>query len=228
MTKKRVTRKQLLKEPDEFITTTGKLIQWAKNHRDQLVYGTALFFGVVILAAAWGYYQERRNRSATALYSQVMTTYQAQGGESEAVKALAAVRTDFDLLVDKYENQAAGRLGRIMYGHMCLAGNALDDAAKHYKAALDDFKNDIALSNLIRNGLGATYFQKGSYPEAIEQFEKIAAGESPVLKDTALFHLGRLYEQLGQSEKSQKAYQQLNTDFPETTYAQLVRDKVVD
>lgn len=228
MTKKRVTRKQLLKEPDEFITTTGKLIQWAKEHRNQLVYGGAVFFGVVILAAAWGYYQEHQNRSATALYSQAMTTYQAEGGEREAEKALAAVREDFNRLVTKYEGQSAGRLGRIMYGHLSLAGNALDDAAEHYKAALDDFKNDSAMSNVIRNGLGSTLFQKGAYPEAIEQFEKIASGASPVLKDTALFHLGRLYEQLGQPEKSQKAYQQLHTDFPETTYAQLVRDKVVE
>lgn len=225
MAKKRVTRKQLLREPDEFITTTGKVIAWTRDHRDQLIYGTAAFVGLVILIMGWGYYQARKNQSATALLSKAMATYQAEGGENEAIKALDAVRSDFTQLVDKYGNQPSGRLGRVMYGHLCLAAKSLDDAIVHYQAALDDF-DDTSMLNVILNGLGSAYFQKGEYPAAIEQFEKLVKSESPVLKDAALFHLGRLYDQLGRADESEKAYQQLHTDFPETSYARLVRDKI--
>jgi predicted negative regulator of RcsB-dependent stress response len=225
MAKKRVTRKQLLKEPDEFITTTGKLIHWAKENTKQLVFGGVIFFGLVILVAALGFYNKRQNQSAAALYSQAIAKYQAAGGEKEPVKALAAARADFTQLVEAYGNRPSGRLGRVMFGHLSLAGAALDDAVVQYQAALDDFDDDPGLLNVIRNGLGSAYAQKGAYPESIEQFEKLSQSSSPVLKDAALFHLGRLYDQLGRSEESQKVYQQLRTDFPETMYAQLVQDK---
>lgn len=228
MAKKRVTRKQLLKQPDEFMTTTGKLVQWAKDHTQQLVYGGAIFFGVVILVAFLGYHKERKRQSASTLYSQAMAKYEAAGGVQEAVKALAAARADFAQLVESYGNLPAGRLGRVMYGHLSLAGMALDDAVAQYQAALDDFGDNPVLQNVILNGLGSAYAQKGEYPAAIEQFEKLAEGSNPVLKDVALFHLGRLYDQLGRTKESQKVYQQLRTDFPETMYAQLAQEKIVE
>lgn len=228
MAKKRVTRKQLLKEPDEFITTTGKLIRWAKEHQNQLIYGGATLIGLVIVTAVWGFYQDRRNQTATTLYSQAMATYEASGGEAAPVKALAAARADFTQLVENYASLPAGRMGRIMYGHFSLAGKDLDEAVAQYKAAMDDFSGEAGVLNLIRNGLAMTYYQKGEYAAAIAQFEKLAQSDSPVLKPAALFHLGHLFDQLDRSEESQKIYQQLHSDFPQTSYAQLVKDKIVN
>jgi hypothetical protein len=45
MAKKRTTRKQLLKGPDEFITQTGKAIRWARANTKPLIYGTCAFAG---------------------------------------------------------------------------------------------------------------------------------------------------------------------------------------
>ena len=41
---KRVTRKQLLKEPDEFITTTGRIIAWGRKYTRQVAYAAGAFF----------------------------------------------------------------------------------------------------------------------------------------------------------------------------------------
>ncbi len=225
MAKKRLTRKQLLKEPDEFITTTGKILQWAQDHTRQLILGGAVFLGLVILFVAINYYNAVQNRSATALYGQILEKHQSAGGESEAVKSMAAVREDLKKLVETYGSQSAGKLGRIKYGHFALASGDLDEAVAQFQSALKYFKDDPSLVNVIRNGLGTAYDQKGEYPAAVEQFETLAQSSSPVLKDAALFHLGRLYDQLGRSEESQKVYRQLRTDFADTTYAQLVQDR---
>ena len=58
MAGKKVTRKKLLKEPDEFITTTGKIIQFLREQRRQLI-----IYGMIVLclavAGAGGYYYFR-------------------------------------------------------------------------------------------------------------------------------------------------------------------------
>lgn len=225
MAKKRVTRKQLLKEPDEFITTTGKLIQWAKDHTNQLIISGAILLVAVLFIAGLRYYNERQKQSASALYGKILAAYQSEGGEKEAQKALAAISEDLTRLIETYGHQPAGRMGRVMAGHFNLASRAPEQAVAYYLAALDDFSDNPSVSNIIHHGLGLAYIQLGQYPAAIEQFQALSLSSSLVLKDAALFHLGYLYNAMGQAEESRKAYEQLRNDFPETTYAKLVLDK---
>ena len=64
MAKTRLTRKQLLKEPDEFITLTGRTIQWSRqNAKALLLCGVAL---LVAMAAVSGYLYYNQNRETAA------------------------------------------------------------------------------------------------------------------------------------------------------------------
>ncbi len=225
MAKKRISRKQLLKEPDEFFTGTGKLINWAKENLKQLLIGVGVFFGLIIFIAFFGYFREVRIQAASDLLSQSLTKYQADTDESKAVEALAEVRADFERLVNSYGGLPAGQLGGLLFGHICMAGQAVDEAIPHYEKALNDFGNDSSLINIILNGLGSAHAQKGNYQEAIEYYKQLVAGSSTVLKDAALFHLGMLYGQLDKPEESKKAYLQLRTDFPDSMYADIVQEK---
>ncbi len=225
MAKKKVTRKQLLKEPDEFITTTGRLIGWARENTRVLIYGGGLFFGLVIVIAVYGVIDSHRASRSEAALSQAMATYQAQSVDNQAVRALEAVRSDFDALLRDYANQPAGRLGRVIYAHYCLAAEAFDDAVKHYQTALSHFDADPSMSNVILNGLATSYQQKGDYAQAMTYYNRILAGTNPMLKDAALFNLGRLHEQMGEMAEGQKVFDQLTADFPDSFYANLARER---
>lgn len=76
--KKRVTRKQLLKEPDEFLTVSAKTIQFMANNR-RLVFGVAI--GVVVAALAVAglrYSSQVSERKAYALFEQGRIRYLAE------------------------------------------------------------------------------------------------------------------------------------------------------
>ncbi|MFZ1987159.1 MAG: tetratricopeptide repeat protein [Desulfatitalea sp.] len=226
MAKKRITRKELVKEPDEFITLTGQTIRWARENTRSLTYGVCAFFAVILLVAAYRFYSTQREQAAATLLSQTRAAYQAAGKtEGDPAKALAKAKPDFDRLVSEYGRWSAGRLGRLLYAHAALAGHAPDEAIALYKEALDDFENDPTLVNSILNGLAAAYAEKGDAAAAIAQLERIVAGGGTVLKDTALFQLGGMYRSAGEAEKSQKAYNRLSTDFPDSIYADIAREK---
>lgn len=226
MAKKRVTRKQLLKEPDEFITTTGKLIAWAKDNSQALVIGVVGFFGLIIGISIYGYIQQNRSDAAQVMFSQAVTKYQSEAENKSEGEALAAVSADFDKLIESYGGQPAGQLGRVFYGHINLAGKAYDQAIAHYEKAMGNVDNDASLTNIILNGLATAYQQKGENDKAIEKFRMIADGTDLMLKDAALFNLGKLYEKIGEIEESKKAYQQLRDDFPTSMYSSIAREKV--
>jgi tetratricopeptide (TPR) repeat protein len=228
MAKNRVTRKKLLKEPDEFLTTAGKLIRWARENTRSLIVGACIFFGVVFFISFYSFFQQNRANAAETLLGQALAKYQTEIEAKDPSAALAATRSDFEALLASYGDRSAGRLGTVIFGHICLAGQAYEDAIAQYQKSLSYFGDDSSLYNVILNGLGTAYQQKGEYPRAVAYFKQLAAGSSAVLKDAALFNLGRLYGQLGQTEESRKVYQQLSTEFPQSMYANVVKEKVGD
>lgn len=226
MAKRRVTRKQLLKEPDEFLTTADKIIGWAKANTKSVIVGCCIFFGVVLLVSGYAYVRQHNASEAENMLAQALASYQSEIETKDGAAALAASRSAFDALLSSYGDYASGRLGTVIYGHICLAGQAYDDAIGEYKKALTYYGADSSLHNVILNGLGAAYQQKGDYLQAVVYFKQLADGSSPVLKDVALFNLGRLYSQLGKPEESQKVYQQLSSEFPQSMYAAVAKEKV--
>lgn len=221
-----MTRKQMLKEPDEFISTADKIIHWVRQNSKSVIAASCAVIGLVVLISAYAWFQQRKADEAENLLGQALAKYQSVMENKDAPAALEAARSDFDTLLATYGKFPAGKLGTVIYGHVCLAGQAYDDAIAEYQKALTYYGPDSSLHNVILNGLGTAYQQKGDYPRAVTFFKQLAEGASPVLKDVALFNLGRLYNQMGQTEESQKVYQQLSTDFPQSMYATVAKEKI--
>jgi tetratricopeptide (TPR) repeat protein len=227
MTQKRLSRKQLLKEPDEFITFSEKGIQWVKENPKKLVYGAGVFLAAVILVSGFRYYRQTRSQTSSFLLSQNLQEYQNDVDTKDPVQALSLVQPEMERLIKKYNDQSSGRLARIYLGHFCLQAGKPDQAIAYYKKALDSFGDDPYLANLILNGLGLAYSQTGDKNSAINYYERIVISSHTLYKDSALFHLGILYEQMDQGEKAKDMFKQLAELFPDSIYAEMSKEKTV-
>jgi tetratricopeptide (TPR) repeat protein len=226
MAKKRTTRKQLLKGPDEFITQTGKAIRWARANTRPLIYGACALLAILVFSVVYSYYREQQEQAAYMLLSQSIDAYQKERApDSDPAALLEAARPDFERLISKYGRYPAGRLGTLIFGHISLAGGDAQAAIKLYQKSLNHFGDDPSLSPAIINGMAEAYVQVGDTSSAIAQYEKLANGRVTPFIDVALFHLGRLYQIAGETEKSRKAYERLGTDFPDSMYADMAREK---
>ncbi|WP_054029318.1 tetratricopeptide repeat protein [Desulfatitalea tepidiphila] len=225
MAGKKITRKELVKKPDEFLTLTGKVVQWARANAKPLAYGIGAFFVFLILVAGYRLYSENRERAAAALLSRGMTAYAeaVKAGNSPA-EALAAAEPELQRLVDGYGRYDAGRLAGVFLAHISLSANMPDQAIALYSEALDRLEGHSSLGNTILNGLAMAYLQKGDASAAIEAFEKVLASGSTVLKDNALFQLGQLYRTSGDGAKSRQTFERLAADFPNSIYVDIARE----
>jgi len=79
---------------------------------------------------------------------------------------------------------------------------------------------------LVLSGLGYSYAAKQEYQEAATYFEKIASGPESIMKDEALFNLGSIYHALGNPEKSKEFYKKIVSEYPDSIYSELAKDKV--
>jgi len=225
MAKKRVTRKQLLKEPDEFITFSNRMIRLGVAYKQHLMIAAGLFCAVVLIYVGMQYVSARSRTKALNLLENAVARYNRELAQSGTAKALAEVEGDFELILGKYGSNAGGRLARLTFAQYHYAAGGAERAIALYQAALADFEEDPLYRSLALSGLGYAYALKGDGARAISYFEQVVSGAAAGLKGDALFNLGLLYAQSGQNGKSRESFQRIKEEHPESIYAEMAGEK---
>jgi len=221
MTKKRVTRKQLLKEPDEFITYSNRLIKLGVAYKQQLMVAAGIFCAAVLVFVGVQYVSERSRAKAFNLLENAVARYDRTFAQDGAEKAVAEVEADFESILKKYGSNAGGRLARVTFAQYNFAAGRADRAIALYETALPDFEETPLYQNIILSGLGYAHTLKGDLKKAISYFEQVVSGSAAGLKGDALFNLGLLYARAGQKDKSAESFKQLKDEYPESYYAEM-------
>ncbi len=110
--RKRVTRKQLLKEPDEFLTFSRRLLLFVLENKVKIATGLGAFFAVIIVFSGIQYFSDRAEDKAFALIGQGVDKYETLLKDDGPEKAYTDVQPDFQLILDKYSEKNAGKLDR--------------------------------------------------------------------------------------------------------------------
>ena len=73
--KRKKTRKELLKEPDEFITFSGKLIQFAAEHRTHITYALGIILSLAVIISGIRFVSIRSENNASILLDKGLSQY---------------------------------------------------------------------------------------------------------------------------------------------------------
>lgn len=223
---KKKTRKELLKEPDEFITLTSRMLAWTARYKNEI---TSAVLGVVVLAAAvsgYAFYSNRQEAAAASLLGQALAKLEGLSAAKPKDQAVREVSDDFRHIYNDYSSRANGSIARLLYANLCYEIGDYQKAADLYKDSLPRFVNQPLIHLQILKSLGYTYEALKDAETAVRYFEQAQADGEPSLQDDVLFHLGELYARLGQKEKSAEAFRRILREHPDSIYANLVRQKV--
>lgn len=220
---KKVSRKQLLKEPDEFITFTGKLIRLVSTYQKQITIVIGIVVSVFLIISIVKFYTNRMENNAFTLLNQANDKYSAVLSSQDASAALKEVEKDFEYILSEYSGYQGGKIARVNYAAYCYRAGEYDKASSLYTTALKDFGKNPSYQNLILNGLGYSYKAKKDYENSVKYFEMIASSKIPMLKDEALFNLSKLYLILGKKSKSIEVLNTIVSDYPESIYFELAK-----
>ena len=226
MTKKRKkTRKELLREPDEFMTISGKLIGFAVDHKNQLTYALGIIAVLALVFSGYRFFSIRAENNASTLLGKSLSKYNVIKADKQPDEVYGEVSADFQFILDKYNGKQSAKLARLIYANICYDAGKYTRAIELYKAALTDFAEHPMIYHQILGNLGYAYEQEKDYATAVGYFEKISSAAEPIMRDEALFHLGRLYDKLGENEKSQKAFTKILNDHQDFIYIDLVKER---
>ena len=224
--KRKKTRKELLREPDEFMTISGKLIGFAVDHKNQLAYALGIIVILALIVSGYRFFSIRAENNAAALLDKNLTKYNSLKADKQPDEVYGEVSADFQFILDKYKGKESAKLARIIYANICYNAGKYKQAIELFKTALTDFAKYPMIHQQILSNLGYAYEQEKDYSTAVGYFEKISTAPEPIMRDEALFHLGRLYDKLGENEKSREAYNKILTDHQDFIYIDLVKERM--
>jgi tetratricopeptide (TPR) repeat protein len=224
--KQKITRKELLKKPDEFVTVTARMLQWADAHRKRLVYGVSAVVIVALLLAAYQFVSSRAEKRAFQLLAENLAKYEDLRGQQDPAKAYQAVSGEFQQLIDKYGGNEGGKLARVVYANICFEAGQYQQAIDLYKQALTDFEGEPLVRNLILSGLGYAHEQLNDFAAAAKYFDRLVHDPKALMPEEAWFNLGCLYAKLGEGEKSRQAFQKILSDHRDSIYYDMVKERL--
>ena len=226
--KKRVSRKKLLKEPDEFITISGKLLAFVVKKKIPMFWALGIFVAMTILMFGIQYFMNTAENNASGMLDQLMVNYSRLVEEKGQVKAYLDMDKDFQDLLNKYGGRRVGKFARLYYGDICFDAGEYDKAIAQYQHALEDFKRISPYENLILKSMGYSYEEKKDFSAAVKNFEKILSEPDPLMKDEVLFALARIYMSMGQREKGIDAYKKLIAGYPDSMFIDVAKHNVLN
>jgi tetratricopeptide (TPR) repeat protein len=223
---KKKTRKELLKEPDEFLTLSSRALGWFAQHKKEINVAVLGLLAVAVLISGYVFYVNQQEAKAASLLAQALEKVERLGAGKPTPKTVQEVSEDFRRVFNDYGSRSNGSIARLIYANLCYETGDYPQAADLYKASLSRFVDQPLVHFQILKSLGYTYEALKDPATAVMYFEQAQSAGDKSLQDDVLFHLGDLYARMGQKEKSAAAFRRILSDHPESVYANLVRKKV--
>jgi tetratricopeptide (TPR) repeat protein len=212
---RKISRKELLKKPDEFITLSTQTLNWVKgNYTKVILIGS----GVVLLAILYFGYSAYQNRQERLAHEKYFSSLEI----TDADKKLK----NLDQIINEYPRTKAAFDSLVTVGHLYYQKKDFPKAISAYQSALNKGNFPPAVKTLILENLAYALEQKGDLPQAAKTFSEIGQGKENLLKEDALLSLARVYQKMGRPQEAKSTYQNFLKSFPRSIYASMVKDRL--
>jgi predicted negative regulator of RcsB-dependent stress response len=228
--KAKISRKELLKEPDEFITTSGKVMEFARANPRTVILASILV--VVAIAAAIGLYSYLQYQRDTShqLFLEAYANYKIQTSKSEDIPKdkLQIVFEEFDSVATNYGSYLGGELALLYSGHVLYRMKDLKGALERYQKMKSTKLAEEGLENLVMYHVAMTYLAMKEYESARPLFEQLAVNTDSPYSREAHASIAAIYEALGKKKEAIQAYRQYLKMFPKAPDAAYVKSRIAD
>lgn len=215
-----------LPKPDKIEVYAERMLEFVKANQTAIVVAVSAVVLAAVVISGVIYFQKRAEEKAQTMLGNAISQVEAAKRSESPEARYSELKPKFEEIIKKYGATAAGKAALLKYADLAYQTGDYDTAIEMYQRALDTYNDDGELKSFILNGLAYSYEGKESYAQAAEYFNRIVNDKSAVMKDQALFNLGRIYGKMGEPEKKREAYNRIVTDYPDSMYYPLAKEKL--
>lgn len=225
---KKISRKELLHEPDEFITTSTRVIEYARNNPKKIGFVVGLVVLAVVVVVAGYAYHTYKLKTSHEMFMQAYRNYVRAVRSDDPIpdEKLNSLFKEFDQIAKDFGSFVSGEKALLYTGHVLYM-------KKDYKGALERYER-MKSTNLVKRGLGdlimyniaMTHIALGNYEEAKTLFEQLSKDPDSPYRREAYSSIASIYETMGKNKEAIQAYRQYLKMFPQAPDAAYVKSRI--
>ncbi len=227
MAKKKVSRKELLKGTDEFLTLSGKAALFLNKHmREVRLISIGIGIIAVVYLAFWGFMrhtnkagQEAYNTAYDALVASAQT-------ESDYRKGIEQSEPLFEAVISDYGMSKAADLALAQVGHAKFVNKEYDDAIDYYNEFSTKASGKEAYQTLNYLALAACREAKGEVKEAAMILNGIVEDLDNPFRESAMLSLERIYRLNNQPEKANELLKTFAKEYRNSPFFPMVKARI--
>jgi len=223
---KKLSRKDLLNSPDEFMTFSDRAVAFVKDHARQFeLVGIALaVLCVVYLGISWymGYMDKKGQEAYNKAFHAMR---QAEAGVEKAQDPKAPVEL-FQEVVRENGMSKVSDLALPQLAYLKFQEGDIDEAIGLYREFLEEIPEGSIYGSMARLALVSCYEAKKDYEKAIEELQPMVRTDDAFLREQALVALVRMHTLSGNPEEAEKALESLEKGYPDSAFLQLSENLV--
>ncbi len=242
MAKKKISRKELLREDDAFVRSASQGAQWLGDHSSQL--RTVLVLLTIVVASVWGgleYSEMVDSRASEALRDAFATRDGEIVIESDTVKASPkATPPTFPSSDEKWRATLAA------FEKVVAEGGGMVSVAKLYIADAHEQIGDLAAARAVLDTLAGELSPEDTLfflvierlatlretdkdlDGAIATWDRLRGARGGFFTDRVSFHQARLKLELGQHADARELLERVQRDYPSSSIREDTRVLLAD
>lgn len=213
---KRITQKDL-KQPDEFVTATGRVVEWARENPDTVKYGAIGFAALLVVIIAVSWWISSRNANANHQFYVASELYKAEQW-SEAYDGFSKLANDLG-------GTDYGHLATLYAGRSALKLDKPAEAIEYYRTYLGG-STTPTLEQLARLNLARALQATGDSSGAKNELEKSLELVGPAKPEVTL-ELAAVEEASGANDRAIELYTNYLEDNPRGPGKDLARTRIL-
>ena len=228
MAKEKLTRKELLKGPDEFLTVSGRAILYVKEHAKPFKVAGGILVGAALVylgVSTYLNYADRKGQEAYgAAYYEVSKVKEMQA-DHEALKKSEEL---FNKVITDHRLSKASRLAPLQIAHLKFLEKKYEEAVKLYQAFLKEVPENTVYQSLVLLALAASYEGQGDFGKAVEALQKILSSSEKSFKEQAMFNLARVYGLSKQPDKAKETLKEFIEKYKNSPFLSMAKARLND
>lgn len=227
--RRRVIRKKL-KEPDEFISTSGLIIGYARSNYRNIIRIAVIVLIISLLAYGWIYYNRGKEKEASHFFFQSKQFYQTsrynQTNNRPVEERYSVALGKFEDVIKKYSGTSSAIKTLFYIGDCYYHLRDYDKAIDYYKQFINRSRKGDYLVCFAFEGLGYCYEEKKDYEQALKYFKKSVEESEIDIKELEYLNIARCYEALDDKANALQFYKKVIDDQSNSIFSELAQDKV--
>jgi predicted negative regulator of RcsB-dependent stress response len=225
---KKIGRKELLKEPDEFISTSGQVVNYIRENPRVIAAACGAF--ILTVLAVYGYmnYTQYQFAKSQDLFQSAHRDYEnlayAQDAAPEALEKLAE---KFSRIVTDYGSSSAGELALLYNGHVLFQKGDHRKALEKYEAMQSTaLVVKKGLAPLVAYHIAMTRLALKEYDQARGLLDRFVKDTRSPYHREAHASIARIYESEGKFKEAVNAYDDYLKKFPDAPDAMFIKSRI--